>query len=188
MRFKVLGLILFIVLAGFGSLLYREVSRIRSYSPTAWSHDVSADCAVVLTGGPHRSREGLDLLAQGQVKKLIITGTNPNSDIELIFPEWPYFGDIDRKDVILEKHSQTTYGNAQQAQAVVEAVGCQDMVLITSQIHMYRAYRTFRVVFPREFPIYQRAVVGDTYIPDVWMAIEEAFKAIFYRFLWWLFV
>ena len=94
----------------------------RSYDATAWTEDHSGDCAVVLTGGPNRAREGLDLLAQKNVKKLIITGTNPSSDIDLIFPEWPYYGDLRESDVILEKHSQTTYGNAQQAQAIVEAL------------------------------------------------------------------
>ena len=185
---KVLILLILVLISAITLLMVREVKRIRTHLPTAWLEDMTADCAVVLTGGPHRAREGLDLLAQKNVKKLIITGTNPTSDIRMIFPEWPYYGDIRENDVILEKHSQTTYGNAQQAQAIVEALGCNDLILITSQIHMYRAYRTFRVVFPSDYPIYQRAVVGDTYQPDLMRSLEEAFKALFYRFLWWVFV
>ncbi|MEZ4871113.1 MAG: hypothetical protein R2827_02480 [Bdellovibrionales bacterium] len=53
----------------FGLVIFiNEQRRILSQPATAWLEDQSADCAIVLTGGPFRIREGMDLLSQGKVK------------------------------------------------------------------------------------------------------------------------
>lgn len=139
---------------------YLESKKIRTSTRVigAWKEDHRADCAVVLTGGMGRVRDGVDLLAQKQISKLILAGVYTSSKFEEIFPIWPYYGSVSKKDVILERRSQTTYGNAQQALSLVEALRCRDIVLITSNLHMPRAYRTFRAVFPESIPIYQRSV------------------------------
>jgi uncharacterized SAM-binding protein YcdF (DUF218 family) len=143
---------------------YMEAKKIKSSTRivTAWKEDHRADCAVVLTGGVGRVRDGVDLLAQKQISKLILAGVFSSSKFEEIFPLWPYYGSVNKKDVILERRSQTTYGNAQQALSLVEALRCRDIILITSNLHMPRAYRTFRAVFPESIPIYQRAVLAST--------------------------
>lgn len=139
---------------------YIEAKKIKASTRTvsAWKEDHRADCAVVLTGGLGRVRDGVDLLAQKQISKLILAGVYTSSKFEEIFPLWPYYGSVNRKDVILERRSQTTYGNAQQALSLVEALRCRDIILITSNLHMPRAYRTFRAIFPETIPIYQRSV------------------------------
>ncbi|OQW51598.1 MAG: hypothetical protein A4S09_10020 [Proteobacteria bacterium SG_bin7] len=143
-----------------GVRFYLEAKKISrsAHTVSAWKDDHRADCAVVLTGGMGRVRDGIDLLAQKQVSKLILAGVYTSSKFEEIFPLWPYYGSVNKKDVILERRSQTTYGNAQQALSLVEALRCRDIVLITSNLHMPRAYRTFRAIFPETIPIYQRGV------------------------------
>ncbi len=181
-------LIVFGILSVVGTWYFmREYSRIKSTPGTAWVEDHKADCAVVLTGGPFRVREGLDLLSRKDIRKLVIAGTNPGARLREIFPEWPYYGNLDENDVILEKNSKTTYGNAMQTLSLMEALNCRDIVLITSRVHMHRAYRTFRAVFPKEFPIYQRAVVAGEYVPNKGRVIVESIKSLFYRVLWFFY-
>lgn len=164
-------------------IFIREIRFLESIPLNSWIEDQSADCAVVLTGGPGRVREGMDLMAQRRVKKLVISGANPASSLRDIVPGWVFYGTIDFADVVIEKRSTTTYGNAQQAISLVEALKCRDVVLITSRLHMYRALRTFRGVFPAETPIVPRAVVGSSIRPRWTELIVEASKSLFYS-LW----
>ncbi|MEK7355817.1 MAG: YdcF family protein [Bdellovibrionota bacterium] len=158
----------------------REVKLILAQTVTAWTTDDSADCGVVLTGGPNRIREGLDLLSRKAILKLIISGVHPQANLHEFFPQLPYYGDLHEQDVILERRSETTYGNAQQSLPLVEALHCRDLVLITSRSHMRRALLTFQAEFPRGFPILPRAVSGMSE-PPTWDEVGfEALKSLFY--------
>ena len=160
-----------------------EGQAILAQPVTSWTEDVTADCAVVLTGGPSRIREGIDLLARRNVKKLIISGVNPQARLREIFSLWPYYGNLSEEDVILERRSRTTYGNAQQTLPLVEALRCRDLVLITSRSHMRRAVLTFRAEFPQDFPIVPHAVVAGSITPG-WLELgSETLKSLFYA-LW----
>jgi uncharacterized SAM-binding protein YcdF (DUF218 family) len=172
-----------LVLFSFAGLFRREIGFIEREPISAWSEDHKADCAVVLTGGPGRIREGFDLLAQHQVRKLIISGVHPRSTLREIFPQWPFYGSLRQDDVVLEKRSTTTYGNAQQSLPLVEAVNCRSLVLITSHLHMRRAFRTFRNVYPPEVLIMPRAVSSGYIPPRIADLTIEAVKALFYS-LW----
>lgn len=148
-----------------------------------WSESHTADCAVVLTGGGGRIREGFDLLANKQVKKLIISGVYQNSQLRDIFPNFPFYGNIDESNVVLERRAETTFGNAQQSLAIVEALQCRDILLVTSRIHMPRAYRTFKKVYPSSIYIQKHPVVSSLYHPSFFDTGLEAVKAVFYS-LW----
>ena len=150
---------------------------------SAWLEDHRADCAVVLTGGPGRVREGFDLLAQHQVNKLIISGVHPRASLREIFPAWPFYGNLRLEDVVLERRSTTTYGNALQSLPLVEAVRCRSVVLVTSHIHMRRAYRTFREIFPREIVILTRGIAAGSVPPRPNDVAFEVLKSAFYS-LW----
>jgi len=164
-------------------LIAKEYGRVRSYSVNSWTEDMTADCAVVLTGGSNRIREGIDLLAQKAVQKLIISGVHPKATLREIFPLLPFYGTVNEQDIILEKRSTTTYGNAQQSLPLVETLKCRDLILVTSNIHMYRAFRTFRAIYPVQVPILPRAVLagrGESGADEIFF---EALKSIFYS-LW----
>lgn len=160
-----------------------ESVQVRGTDVQSWKQDQTGDCAVVLTGGPGRVRGGLDLLAQGAVKKLIISGVHPQVRLREIFPVWPYYGDLREEDVILERRSRTTYGNAQQTLPLVEAFGCHDVVLVTSRIHMRRAYKTFRALFPADIRLIPRATLSGSYEPPLPELALETLKSLFYM-LW----
>jgi uncharacterized SAM-binding protein YcdF (DUF218 family) len=162
------------------SAYLREIRLVLQQPVTIWTEDVTADCAVTLTGGPQRIREGIDLLSKKAIQKLIVSGVNPQSSLRDIFPQAPYYGDLREQDVVLERRSQTTFGNAQQTLPLVEALRCRDLVLITSRIHMRRALSTFKAEFPPHFPIIARAVPAISEPPS-WDEIAwEALKSLFY--------
>src|SRR4051812_28613925 len=160
--------VIVLVLVIFGGFLRREMGFIEREPISAWTEDHKADCAVVLTGGPGRVREGFDLLAQGQVRKLIISGVHPKATLREIIPQWPFYGGLHEEDVVLERRSATTYGNAQQSLPLVEAMHCRSLVLVTSHLHMRRAYKTFRQVFPGEVLIEPRAISSGFIPPRNW--------------------
>jgi uncharacterized SAM-binding protein YcdF (DUF218 family) len=179
-------LVWFFALLVFGVMLSsfaREVRLVVNQPIGAWLDDHNADCAVVVTGGPNRVREGMDLLARRQIQKLIISGVNPKVEFRDLFPQAPYYGGVREQDVILERRSRTTYGNAQQTLPLVEALRCRDLVLVTSRVHMYRTLRTFRAEFPPGFNIQPRAVPGGSPDPGWFEVGLEALKSVFYS-LW----
>jgi uncharacterized SAM-binding protein YcdF (DUF218 family) len=174
------GVIVLLVLLLSTSFVFWESRKVIGMGISSWSEDQRADCGVVLTGGPARIAEGFSLLAQDRVKKLIISGVHPKAKLHEIFPQISFYGDIDLEDVILEKRSKTTYGNAQQSAVLIDALQCKDMILVTSKLHIYRARRTFEAVLPKDFPIYSRALVyGKTKEASV-ETFTESVKSLFY--------
>ncbi|MBX2986291.1 MAG: YdcF family protein [Bdellovibrionaceae bacterium] len=160
-----------------------EMRAIRTTPLSSWDKEVNADCAVVLTGGPGRVREGFDLLADRHVKKLIISGVHPDARLRDLMPNWTFHHGLKEEDVVLEKRSETTWGNAQQSLPIVEALRCRDIVLVTSRAHMRRAFRTFRSAFPESILIQTQAVVGTRAQPAFLETVVEALKSMFYS-LW----
>lgn len=164
--------------------LLLEEKKVREYAKLdSWDFDSSADCGVVLTGNSGRIREGMSLLSNKLIKKLLISGVHPDIQISQLMPLMPVYGDLKREDIILEKKSGTTYGNAQQSFPLIEALQCKDIILITSHIHMYRAYKSFRAVLPASMPIRRYAVVSGRFNVSAWEVWMESFKSIFYS-LW----
>lgn len=169
-----------ILVAGTGLRLFREIQVVRSTPVNSWEREAIADCGIVLTGGPGRVREGFDLLNERKIKKLIVSGVHPEVKLRDLMPAWTFYGTLREEDVVLEKRSETTWGNAQQSLPIVEALRCRDVLLITSQLHMVRAYRTFRSVFPENVEIQTQAVVGHRFPPPSWEVLTEALKSLFY--------
>jgi uncharacterized SAM-binding protein YcdF (DUF218 family) len=151
--------------------------------------DSQADCGVVLTGAAGRIREGIVLLSHKQVKKLIISGVHQRATLSDVFPEILFYPEIPLEDIILERRSNSTAANAQQSLAIVEALQCQSILLITSDYHMYRALKTFSLVFPPAIQITPFVINSDRLqrrtgllATRFWgTVIEEWYKYLFYE-------
>jgi uncharacterized SAM-binding protein YcdF (DUF218 family) len=163
-----------------GRVYREESSRLLKEPIDSWLSDSIGDCAVVLTGGAGRLKEGFDLLVRGQVQKLVISGVNPQANIRELFPQMLLFPRIHESDIILEKRSETTYGNAQQSLPLVEALNCKSILLVTSYLHMYRARKTFRATYPRDISVIPYAVSGSHLPPAQLEVLVEATKSLFY--------
>ncbi|MCC6276426.1 MAG: YdcF family protein [Oligoflexia bacterium] len=157
-----LGLGVFCIMAVVGSwgLLKNHGYRLIEAGQPATSALV-ADCGVVLTGGPGRVREGISLLSQKQVKKLIVSGAYQGTKLSDIFPEILFYPEIRLEDVVLERRSNSTAANAQLSLPLVETLRCRSILLITSDFHMLRALRTFQSVFPAQIEIIPYALASD---------------------------
>ena len=181
-NFVFIGFCLVVVFL-FSFFFLLELRRVSAQTITAWDEDYKADCAVVLTGGAGRIREGFDILSRGAIRKLIISGVHSKAVLDEIFPQWPFYGNLNKKDVILEKLSTTTYGNGKQTRKWVQKLRCQDLLLITSHLHMYRANRVFRKIFPDNYPIHIVAVAPQSSRVSAESYVTETFKSLFYS-LW----
>lgn len=149
----------------------------------SWNRDTEADCALVLTGGPNRVREGFALLTRRQVQRLIISGVNPTTELRDLMSPWDLIWGPDLEKIILEKRSATTYGNAQQTLPIIEGLGCKRVALVTSQLHMFRAYRTLIGTFPESIEIVKHAVPPSNTDVGPWESWLELHKTVFYS-LW----
>lgn len=175
--------VLLLFSAGVFYRFYDEYKKIQSEVVQSWTKTPIADCAVVLTGGAGRVREGFDLLANQNVKKLIISGVYSNARLREIIPVWALYGQLSENDVVLDRRSETTYGNAQQSLPIVEALKCRDILLVTSRVHMHRSYQTFRASYPENIYIQKHAIIGGRFQSSVWEVAFEALKSLFYS-LW----
>jgi uncharacterized SAM-binding protein YcdF (DUF218 family) len=151
---------------------------------------LTADCGVVLTGAAGRVREGIALLSHGQVQKLIMSGVHQHSTLAEMFPEILFYPEIKLENVILERRSNSTAGNAQSSLPIVEALNCQSILLITHDYHMYRAQKTFNQIFPGSIKIIPYAIASDRlqlrpnalFDTRYWGTVfEEWYKYIFYE-------
>lgn len=161
-------------------ILFFHAKKVKDEPINVWSQSLEADCAVVLTGAPGRVREGFELLQQKRVKKLIVSGVFKEATFAEVFPYWPYYNEINPDDVVLEKRSQTTFGNAHQSVVLAESLKCQDVLLITSQLHMARAYSIFRDVFPNTIEIKKLTLSNSRSEQSVFDFAVELVKSLFY--------
>jgi uncharacterized SAM-binding protein YcdF (DUF218 family) len=181
MKIRVL-LVLFIFIF-FAGLFYFEYVKIKVEPITSWKIENKADCAVVLTGGPGRVREGFDLLSRKTVKRLILSGVYPNAHMREVMPMLPFYGEIEEEDIFIDRRSGTTWGNAQQTLPIVEALHCKDILLVTSQLHMHRAFSVFRSAYPEKISIYKHSVVAGRAESTISGIATEVLKSVFYS-LW----
>lgn len=180
---QIIILSILVLIIGFSFRFIREYEIVGSYPISSWTIDQRADCAVVLTGGAHRVREGFDLLAQGQVYKLIVSGVHSGAQFKDLLPMRLAYGKLNEQDVFLERQSQTTFGNAVQSLQIVEVLRCRDVLLVTSNLHMYRSLRTFRAMYPSEIALIPHAVPSGTSPVTQSEIFFESLKSLFYS-LW----
>ncbi len=138
------------------------------------------DCGVVLTGGPGRIREAIEILGQKKIKKLVISGVYKEAQLTEIFPPLPFYPEVDPDDILLEKRSESTFGNAVQSLALVQTLQCRSVLLITSQMHMRRAYKIFRALYPETIQIQKHYVLNQRKDPSELLLVVETIKSVFY--------
>ena len=126
-------------------------------------------------------REGIEILYQKKIKKLIISGVYQDANYYEIFPYWLYYPELKSQDIILEKRSMTTLGNAYQSIVFVEANQCKDIYLMTSQLHMYRAHKIFRDVFPDSIEIKKITFPNSKAENSILGLATEVVKTLFYN-------
>lgn len=135
------------------------------------------DCGVVLTGAAGRIREAFEILAEKKINRLIISGVYRNTQLHEIFPQLPYYPEVNPQDIVLEKISGSTRENATESLVLVREMGCKSVLLITSDLHMYRARRLFQDTYPADIQLSHHSVPSIKSLVDIYY---EALKVIWY--------
>ncbi len=173
------------LLVGFFIFLNQEKSKILKTAEVVEQSDYLplTDCGVVLTGASGRIREAFEVFAQLKFRDLIISGVYKDTQLKEIFPQLPFYSKINPDRVVLEKISGSTYANAVQSLLVVEALKCKSILLMTSDIHIYRALRVFKAVFPPNYEIKTYNIVHTAKEKQIFDVYLESFKSLFYNLI-----
>lgn len=162
-------------------MLIRERNQVLQTSAGgAIEHLAHSDCGVVLTGSAGRIREAFEILNLGKVNTLIISGVYKNTQLHEIFPQLPYYPEIKIDNIVLEKVSESTHQNAVQSLLIVQELKCKSILLMTSQLHMYRAFRTFKANFPDDIEIRCYPIVNSLKEDTEIAVFFEVVKSLFY--------
>lgn len=163
------------------ALFIRERSVVLQTLPSGLiDHLPHSECGVVLTGSAGRIREAFEILNLGKINKLIISGVYKDTQLHEIFPQLPFYPDVKPDSIVLEKISGSTVQNAVQSLQVVQILKCKNILLITSQLHMYRALKIFKAVYPENLEIRTFSTVNPVKEDTAVTVFFETIKSMFY--------
>jgi uncharacterized SAM-binding protein YcdF (DUF218 family) len=141
----------------------------------------NADGIVVLTGGASRIIDGVELLAAGRGKRLLISGAHRATSVGEIARLIPEYGQLIGCCVDLD-HSLNTTGNAVETKRWVEERGFRSLIVVTSSYHMPRTMAELARRMPGvalvPFP-----VVTDKMKSEAWWASASTAKLLFSEYL-----
>lgn len=109
---------------------------------------VKADGVVALTGGSYRIRRAAQLLAEGQARRLLITGVNRKTSLEQLLALTGLREDKFRCCVDVGYRALNTRGNADETLGWIRRHGFKSLIIVTANYHMPRSVAEFRRRFP----------------------------------------
>jgi uncharacterized SAM-binding protein YcdF (DUF218 family) len=124
-------------------------------SPAGGQH---TDADVVITGGSGRIERGVQVLAQGDAKRLLIAGTDPSVTKPDLIRRLGGQKKLVNCCVDLGSESVDTRSNAEEAKRWLDKRGYRSLRLITSDWHMRRARYEFRRVLGDKYQLVPDAV------------------------------
>lgn len=159
-----------------------ELRRVSARKAHVGVLNYKADCGVFLMVGEGELKQGLSLLRQKGVRKLIISGVNSKEALNYIL-QHPFYKKLKPKDIILEFLSKNTYESAKQTEGLTQELQCKNLMLVTSHLHIYRAHKVFSNFFSEDYLIHTLAVKPRSarFSPDHY--VIETFKSLYYS-LW----
>jgi uncharacterized SAM-binding protein YcdF (DUF218 family) len=141
------------------------------------------DAAVVLTGGPGRIQHGLDVLRQGQAKRLLVAGVDPSVTKADLASRMAGSEKLLKCCVDLGSESVDTRSNAEEASRWLSSHRFHSLRLITSDWHMRRARYEFRKVLGNSYAVLPDAVRTE---PSFLTLFGEYNKYVLRRIAVWL--
>ncbi len=133
-----------IVIFGAGFFYFSEkISRLAPPDPLP-----VADGIIVLTGGESRLEAGLDLLAKGRGKRLLISGVNPSTNSQSLIRVTHSDPKLFDCCVDLGHEAINTIGNAEEATDWIKKNHYQRVYIVTNDYHMPRSLRELNRLMP----------------------------------------
>jgi uncharacterized SAM-binding protein YcdF (DUF218 family) len=169
----VLGMVLFV--AGFGWFLWIVPNEEAVL-------DRSADGIVVLTGGASRTADGMELLAAGKGKRLLISGAHRTTNQAELMRLLPEHEKIIACCVDVDRAALNTVGNATGTRQWVKERGFRSVIVVTSNYHMPRAMAELSNQIPDvdliPFPVISAKSAGWTQAASARLLVSEYVKYI----------
>jgi len=150
----------FAAVAGFAGFL----AQLRGSETTPAS---KADGIVVLTGGSSRVSDGIELLAAGYGKRLLISGVHPSSGLSDISRSLPESQSYFNCCVDLDRSAVNTRSNAAETERWVRERGFKSLIVVTSNYHMPRAIVELSHAIP-DTKLIPYVVVSDKWRDEPW--------------------
>ena len=141
------------------------------------------DAAVVLTGTSSRIVHGMDVVREGQAKRLLVAGADPSVTKADLVEAFGANRRIVRCCVDLGSESVDTRSNAEEAQRWLKRRGFKSLRLITSDWHMRRARYEFGKVLGDDYRLVTDAVRTE---PSFLTLFGEYNKYVLRRLAVWL--
>ncbi len=169
----VLGVLLFV--AGFGWFLWIVPNE---EAPIGRA----ADGIVVLTGGASRTADGMELLAAGKGKRLLISGAHRTTNQAELVRLLPEHEKIITCCVDVDRAALNTVGNATGTRQWVKERGFNSLIVVTSNYHMPRAMAELANQLPDvdliPFPVISAKSAGWTQAASARLLVSEYVKYI----------
>ncbi len=176
---RILLFVLFLAVAAFAADFLRFVHLIEVSENAATRN---ADGIVVLTGGPFRIGDALDLLAAGRGKRLLISGVNPLTRTREIASLVPEHQRLFNCCVDVEHSSTNTIGNAIETRRWVKNRGFRSLIVVTANFHVPRAMVELAHQLP-DVALVPYAVVSDKVRVETWWESSETARLLFLEYL-----
>jgi uncharacterized SAM-binding protein YcdF (DUF218 family) len=164
-RLLLLGGFLLALVAGLGFVSFAENlprSEVKISRP--------ADGIVVLTGGASRIADAMELLAEGNGKRLLISGVHPATTPDAIVRINPDYEQLLATRVDLGREATNTIGNALEAGRWAREKRFDSLIVVTSGWHMPRALIEIRHQLPEvrliPFPVVTERMREDDWWSD----------------------
>jgi uncharacterized SAM-binding protein YcdF (DUF218 family) len=158
--FGLLRIIVFIGLSGVAVMVVGIVLFALSLDRREPLLAISADGVVVLTGGADRIHDALELMKSGKGRRLMISGVNAQSTMEMLRRRWPGHDGLFACCIDLDYQARNTYENAIESRRWVREKGFRSLILVTASYHLPRARLEFRHAMP-EIELYSYPVVPE---------------------------
>jgi len=129
--------------------------------------DRNADGIVVLTGGPSRISDAIELLAAGHGKRLLISGVHRNTTMTEIARINPRYQRLVACCVDLDHSAINTVGNAVETRRWARDRGFTSLIVVTSAYHMPRTMAELERQMP-EITLVPFPVVTDRLRSEPW--------------------
>jgi uncharacterized SAM-binding protein YcdF (DUF218 family) len=115
--------------------------------------EIRTEAIIVLTGGSGRVDAGIELLAKGRGRKLLISGVGKNVKLQdlisLSTKELQQAIQQLEEHISLGHDAVSTRGNAEEAKEWIQKHNFKSITLVTSNYHMPRSILKFRALMPK---------------------------------------
>jgi uncharacterized SAM-binding protein YcdF (DUF218 family) len=147
----------------------------------------AADAILVLTGGENRIAEGFRAWNEGKGKELFILGAGREATLSSILPAGMEISPAELLRIHIEGWSQNTLENAFSAKSAVVSRGYREVILVTSDYHVPRAYLAMRKILPPDVSISVSPVVSNWRRKGAWYRLPRLFLVEGWKYWGYLF-